>query len=321
MNKGNKEKVEKKNDVLIITTIAVISMIFILLACYYIYLQKVNANIYFALNGNENVEIEAGNEYLEEGIIAQINHKNVANKIKITTNLDVNKVENYKIEYHLQDAFLQINKKITRNINVKDTIAPNLTVNSKKEETVYLDDKYKIPTYTAIDNYDGDITANVKIESNVDTSKVGTYKVNYFITDSSGNKATEEITVKVKKKKNPYIVVSISNQTLKYYEYDRLVLSSNVVTGINGKTPTGTFKVLNKATDIILKGKDYESFVNYWIAFKGASFGFHDASWRSNFGGNIYKYNGSHGCVNMPYNKVRQLYNIVPIGTPVYIRK
>lgn len=321
MNKGNKEKVINKNDILIIATIGVISIILILLTCHYIYLQKVNSNIYFALNGNENIEIEVGNEYIEEGIIAQINHKNVANKIKIITNLDVNKVGNYKIEYHLQDPFLNINKTITRNINVKDTIAPNLTVNSKKEETVYVGEKYKTPTYTAIDNYDGDITSKVKVESNVDTSKVGNYKINYSITDSSGNKATEEITVKVKKKKNPYIVVSISNQTLKYYEYDRLVLSSNVVTGINGKTPIGTFKVLNKATDIILKGKDYKSFVNYWIAFKGASFGFHDASWRSNFGGNIYKYNGSHGCVNMPYNKVRQLYNIVPIGTPVYIRK
>lgn len=321
MDEANKEKVEKKNDVIVVVTIGIISIIFILLSCYYIYIQKVNSNIHFALNGDTNVQIEVGNEYVENGVIAQINHKNVANKIKTTTNLDVSKVGNYKIEYHLQNPFLNINKTITRNINVKDTIAPNLTVNSKKKETVYLEDKYKIPTCKAIDNYDGDITANVKIVSNVDTSKVGTYKIQYSVADSSGNKATEEITVKVKKKKNPYIVVSISNQTLKYYEYDRLVLSSNVVTGINGKTPTGTFKVLNKATDIILKGKDYESFVSYWIAFCGASFGFHDASWRSNFGGNIYKYNGSHGCVNMPYNKVRQLYNIVPIGTPVYIRK
>ena len=29
--------------------------------------------------------------------------------------------------------------------------------------------------------------------------------------------------------------------------------------------------------------------------------GFHDASWRNTFGGTIYKKNGSHGCVNMPY--------------------
>ena len=78
---------------------------------------------------------------------------------------------------------------------------------------------------------------------------------------------------------------------------------------------------MNKATDIILRGTDYASFVNYWIAFKGHSFGFHDASWRSKFGGTIYKTNGSHGCVNMPYSKVKQLYNMVAIGIPVYIKK
>ena len=77
--------------------------------------------------------------------------------------------------------------------------------------------------------------------------------------------------------------------------------------------------VLNKARNVTLKGADYESFVNYWIAFKGSAYGLHDASWRSNFGGTIYKYNGSHGCVNMPYYKVQELYNLVDIGTPVYI--
>ncbi len=321
MNKGNKEEVKAKNDVVVIITIAIVSIVFILLSCYLLSIQGVNNDTDLALIGEEDITLEVGNEYIEEGIIAKCNNKDVSNKVKMISDLDVNKTGNYKIEYNLKNAFFHIDKTIYRNINVKDTTAPNLTVNSDKEKAIYVGDKFAVPTYTAIDNYDGDITSNVKVESNVDTSKIGTYKVNYSITDSSGNKSTEEITVKVKKKKNPYIVVSISNQTLKYYEYDKLVLSSNVVTGINGKTPIGTFKVLNKATDIILKGKDYKSFVNYWIAFKGAAFGFHDASWRSNFGGNIYKYNGSHGCVNMPYNKVRQLYNMVAVGTPVYIRK
>ena len=47
--------------------------------------------------------------------------------------------------------------------------------------------------------------------------------------------------------------------------------------------------------------------------------GLHDASWRSRFGGNIYIYNGSHGCVNMPRSEVSKLYNMVEIGTPVYV--
>ena len=50
-------------------------------------------------------------------------------------------------------------------------------------------------------------------------------------------------------------------------------------------------------------------------------YGMHDASWRSQFGGSIYKYNGSHGCVNMPRSKVSKLYKMVPNGTRVIIRK
>ena len=36
--------------------------------------------------------------------------------------------------------------------------------------------------------------------------------------------------------------------------------------------------------------------------------GFHDASWRSKFGGTIYQYSGSHGCINLPVDKAKLLY-------------
>ena len=121
------------------------------------------------------------------------------------------------------------------------------------------------------------------------------------------------------KRKNAYVDISITNQELYYFEYGEVVLYSDIVTGINDGTPTGNFSVVNKARNVNLRGADYVSFVNYWIAFYGGVYGMHDASWRSYFGGNIYKTNGSHGCVNMPYYKVQSLYNMVEIGTPVYI--
>ena len=43
----------------------------------------------------------------------------------------------------------------------------------------------------------------------------------------------------------------------------------------------------------------------------------HDASWRSSFGGNIYKTNGSHGCINLPPSVAQELYSYVEKGTPV----
>ena len=85
-------------------------------------------------------------------------------------------------------------------------------------------------------------------------------------------------------------------------------------------TPTGDFKVLSKARNVTLKGKDYESFVSYWIAFKGNSYGLHDASWQSAFGGNRYKTgHGSHGCINLPEDQAALIYNTIDGGYPIII--
>lgn len=119
-----------------------------------------------------------------------------------------------------------------------------------------------------------------------------------------------------------YILIDISDQTLKYYVKGKVKLKSNVVTGGRGcGTPTGRFKLHHKARNVNLTGPGYVSHVNYWMPFIGQSYGMHDASWRSQFGGSIYKYNGSHGCVNMPRSKVSKLYKMVPNGTRVIIRK
>ena len=317
-NTINKEKKPKLVTIKIMLIIAIISLTICAGIVCFTTLKK-NA-IEFKLLGEENITLEVGSEYTDEGFVATDNNKDISNKIKIDSNLNTKKIGNYNISYNLKLVYLDINETLYRNINVVDTTSPELTVEGKKSITAYLGDKFTYPTYTATDNYDGDITKNVKVESNLDLNNIGKYEINYKVSDSSGNEATDKVTVSVEKKKNPYVVVSIAKQTLSYYEYDKLVLSSNVVTGINGKTPRGTFAVQNKAQDIILKGADYESFVSYWIGFYRGAFGFHDASWRSSFGGNIYKYAGSHGCVNMPYNKVRQLYNMIDIGTPVYIK-
>ena len=115
-----------------------------------------------------------------------------------------------------------------------------------------------------------------------------------------------------------YIEVDMTNQMMYYYENGELKIETPVVTGntsLRRGTPTGTNYVYNKQRNRVLKGADYESPVKYWIPVKGA-IGIHDASWRSNYGGEIYKTNGSHGCINTPLDKVSELYDMVEIGTP-----
>ncbi|MBR3339758.1 MAG: L,D-transpeptidase [Lachnospiraceae bacterium] len=55
-----------------------------------------------------------------------------------------------------------------------------------------------------------------------------------------------------------------------------------------------------------------------WAPFNGGQ-GLHDAPWRSDFGGDIYLSNGSHGCVNIPPENMEAIYNAIDIGTAVVI--
>ena len=118
-----------------------------------------------------------------------------------------------------------------------------------------------------------------------------------------------------------YIVVDISSQNMRVYNNDSTILQSKIVSGKN-KTPTnlGIYSIYEKDLNRTLVGDDYQTFVKYWMAFNGGE-GFHDASWRNKFGGDIYINNGSHGCVNLPTNIAKKLYDEVSVGTKVLIKK
>ena len=120
------------------------------------------------------------------------------------------------------------------------------------------------------------------------------------------------------------IEVVISEQMLYYYENDVLIMSSPIVSGnpnITDETIHGHYTVQRMSRDTQLMGTDYLEDVSYWIGFDetGRVYGIHDASWRDAFGGDIWLTDPSRGCVNMPTDKVAQLYSYVDIGTEVYV--
>lgn len=118
-----------------------------------------------------------------------------------------------------------------------------------------------------------------------------------------------------------YIEISIDQQYMWAFKNGSMIESTDIVSGNKGDmdTPKGYYDVVSKSRDIYLNGPGYSSFVNYWMAFIGTSYGIHDASWRSSFGNPIYKGNGSHGCVNTPYYAMQTIYYNIPVGTPVII--
>lgn len=116
-----------------------------------------------------------------------------------------------------------------------------------------------------------------------------------------------------------YVDVSIDTQTMVYYENGIPVLTSPVVTGSPGRgTPRGVFQINSKIPGKYLTGPTWHVWVDRWMRFAG-NCGLHDAKWRKSFGGNIYKSNGSHGCVNLPHDVAVALYERVGVGTVVIV--
>ncbi len=118
-----------------------------------------------------------------------------------------------------------------------------------------------------------------------------------------------------------YIDVDLTNQSMTYFQSGVPVLSSSIVSGNirNGNgTPTGTFMIENKVPGKYLTGPTWHVWVDRWMRFTGLV-GFHDATWRSKFGGEIYKTDGSHGCVNLPHDVALKLYDMADVGTVVIV--
>ncbi|NLK97690.1 MAG: L,D-transpeptidase family protein [Epulopiscium sp.] len=118
---------------------------------------------------------------------------------------------------------------------------------------------------------------------------------------------------------NTYVEIDLTNQYLWFYKNGTLITEGPVVTGnvsTNHTTPKGVYRLKYKQRNAILRGPGYAAPVSFWMPFNG-DIGIHDATWRSRFGGNIYKTNGSHGCINCPYNVARDIFNDIEVGTPV----
>ena len=126
---------------------------------------------------------------------------------------------------------------------------------------------------------------------------------------------------------NTYIEVDLSDQHMYYYQDGALIFDSDIVSGLmsepDRQTPSGIYTLYYKKSPDVLRGAqrpdgtyEYETNVTYWMPFNGG-IGFHDATWQPYFGGDAYLVNGSHGCINLPYDSAAELYQIIQYNVPI----
>ena len=148
------------------------------------------------LNGDAKVVVPTSiDEYQEPGATAvDACDGDVSSDIK--TKMEQVNDYTWKVTYTVKDSH-DNESTAEREVCLQDTQAPQITLNGDSDITIKEQEKFEDPGVTAVDDRDGDLTANVTKDGYVDIYRSGTYTITYTVTDSSGNtaQATRNVTV------------------------------------------------------------------------------------------------------------------------------
>lgn len=147
------------------------------------------------LLGENPMSVFYGEVFEEPGYQAEDNFTDDLEVI-VTGEIDTNQIGEQKLTYTVQD---QAGNKVTktRTIYVIDKDQPIITLKGGNPLVLEVGTAYEEAGATAEDNVDGDISDQIIITDNIDTSKLGIYQVVYKVEDSSGNQATAIRTIEV----------------------------------------------------------------------------------------------------------------------------
>lgn len=208
------------------------------------------------LKGNQKTTICPSAEYKEEGYTAIDNYDgDITHKVKIE------KTEK-EITYIIKDSSNN-QTKIVRQIIKEDKTKPELILKGNQTQTIYLNQTWKEPGYIAIDNCDNDLTQKVTVSGSVNTNKLGTYKINYSVKDSSNNEVVKQRIINVVNKP--------VNTGIIYLTFDdgpKEGTTNAILDILKSEGVKATFFVTNSGPDYLIK-REYD---------EGHSIGLHTAT-------------------------------------------
>lgn len=153
--------------------------------------------------------LEIGEEFKND-FKATFKGIDVTNNVKVTKQVNTKVLGVQIVEYEYEKAGKTYH--VSKKINVIDSKNPVITLKGGSDIIALPNSSFAEPGYVALDNGDGDITDNVKIEGSVDTSKEGEYFIKYSVSDRSGNKA--EVSRKVTVTSNSPLSLDVKSFTL-----------------------------------------------------------------------------------------------------------
>lgn len=121
-----------------------------------------------------------------------------------------------------------------------------------------------------------------------------------------------------------YLEVDLTNQRMVLYLDGKPIVDTRIVSGnpnfAGAETPTGCFSVKAMQSPAEVNCDGFLTNVNYLLNFAG-NLSVHDASWRTEFGNNLYLLEGTYGCIHVPYENMAAIYANAGINFPVVIYK
>ena len=171
--------------------------------------QEISKPIITIMNNGQEVDkivVTKGDELDLSKYISAVDYLGGTINHEIIGSYDVNKAGTYELTVRATDRFNNVSEKsLTLVVEKKVINAPSMNaapvIIANDVELVVGDKFNELDNVKVIDEEDGEIPVDkVVVESDVDTTKVGNYKVIYSVTDSNGATTTKTINVKVSMK-------------------------------------------------------------------------------------------------------------------------
>lgn len=159
------------------------------------------------LKGANPLYINYNSQYQEPGYYASLLGDNLTNKVETKNNIKTDKLGTYYIKYKVKSLYTENN--IVRKVIVKDLNPPKIVLKGDSKVKVCPSKKFVDPGYEAWDDYDGDLTAKVKVS-------VKNKHVIYRVSDKAGNSV--KLTRKIIKTDDQTPVINLKgSQELTWY--------------------------------------------------------------------------------------------------------
>ena len=212
--------------------------------------------------GDNPQTINVSDSYTELGANATDSYDGNLNSSVVVDSSAVNTsaVGSYSVVYNVSDSAGN-NATESRTVNVVDVVAPVINLTGDNPHTIELGASYSELNATASDNYDGDLSSSIIINSSlVNTNAVGSYNVSYYVQDSSGNNVTELRTVNVSDTTSPLInlILQDNNKAFGFGSSVFLEFNSTDLSSISNLTLV-LDGVVNETISSINQGLNYNS--------------------------------------------------------------